>query len=365
MGVILGALIFVSLFLAAQPQRKDSMENDLKASSLKNYTCPFGVLEFLHWDHSWNNHKYSSAPDLAKAVSLMRQAGAGWVRVDFLWSDIEPQEGRFDFGKYDRIVDLLSAGGIHVLGILHYSADWASSCGKWNCPPKDNKLFVNYATAVIKRYKSRVKYWEVWNEPDSATYWKQQDGLKTYCLLLKEVYIAAKQVDPECKILNGGIANGPSSINNLYAHGAKDYFDILNIHFFENPLHGKAVIKAVVNYPKLAYKIMLRNADGNKKIWITEIGCPGIKRGMKVNNWWLGDNPTERQQAVWLKEVYSQLLKDKHVEKIFWAFFRDTKKHWDNGIDYFGLVRWDFSKKPAFKAYRQCFDEWDKRVSRR
>ena len=84
---------------------------------------PFGVLEFLHWSHPWNNNKYSKRVDLEKTISLMQSAGVGWVRVDFLWGDIEPKKGEFDFAKYDRIVELLKSKGIHILGILHYSVD--------------------------------------------------------------------------------------------------------------------------------------------------------------------------------------------------------------------------------------------------
>jgi len=322
-----------------------------------NMNNPFGVLEFLHWNHSWNNYKYSNNLDLEKTISLMQSAGVGWVRVDFLWSDIEPLEGKFDFFKYDHVVELLWSKGIHILGILHYSTDWASSCGQWNCAPKDNKIFVKYAVKVIKRYKSKVKHWELWNEPDSAVYWKQQDSLKSYCVLLKDVYIAAKKIDPDCKILNGGLANGLASVNHLYDNGARDYFDILNIHFFQSPMDPDA-IKAVASYPKLAYKIMKRNGDVDKKIWLTEIGCPGVKKGLKTDNWWMGKNPDESQQAKWLKDVYVELLKSPQVEKIFWAFFRDTKNHWENGVDYFGLVRWDYSRKPSFKAYQECFKKW-------
>ena len=336
---------------------KSKTKDDPVILSKINFDNPFGVLEFLHWNHSWNNYKYPSDRDLERSISLMQKAGVGWVRLDFLWSDIEPREGKFDFAKYDGIVQLLKSRGIHVLGILHYSTDWASSCGNWNCPPKENKVFIKYATRVIERYKDQVKYWELWNEPDSPTYWKEQDGLKSYCALLKEVYIAAKQVDPECKILNGGIANGASSVNHLYDNGAKNYFDILNIHFFQNPLHPGS-IKAVQNYPKLVYKIMRRNGDANKKIWITEIGCPGVKRGLSADNWWLGENPSESKQAKWLKDVYTELLKNPHVEKVFWAFFRDTKNHWNNGVDYFGLVRWGFSRKSSFYAYQECFRKW-------
>ena len=350
-------LTFSGLF-AGEILLKSKMKDNSVILNKENFDNPFGVLEFLHWNHPWNNYKYPGNRDLEKSISLMQSAGAGWVRLDFLWEDIEPAEGKFDFAKYDLIVKLLKDKGIHILGILHYSTNWASSCGEWNCPPKDNKVFVNYASKVIQRYKHQVKYWELWNEPDSPAYWKQQDSLKSYCSLLKDVYLEAKKIDPHCKILNGGIANGLASINHLYDNGAKDYFDILNLHFFQSPLHGKNALKAVASYPKLAYKIMARNQDKDKKIWITEIGCPGVKSGLKTENWWMGDNPNEAQQAQWVKEVYTELLKNSQVEKIFWAFFRDTKNHWKNGVDYFGLMRWDYSRKPSFYAYRRCFDKW-------
>lgn len=351
-------LLMLSMGWAKEISPEQKIANDLILDKT-NIDSPFGVLEFLHWNHSWNNYKYSSSYELEKTVSLMQNAGVGWVRLDFLWSDIEPEEDKFDFSKYDYLVELLRNKGIHILGILHYSTDWASSCGQWNCAPKDNKIFVKYAAEVIKRYKTKVKHWEVWNEPDSATYWQQQDGLKSYCILLKDVYLAAKNIDPDCKILNGGIANGLTSINHLYDNGAGGYFDILNIHIFQSPIN-RGAIKAVTSYPKLAYKIMKRNGDGNKKIWITEIGCPGVKRGLRTNNWWMGRNPSESQQAKWLKEVYSELLKNKQVEKIFWAFFQDTKNHWENGVDYFGLVRCNYSRKSSFNAYQECFEKWKK-----
>jgi len=346
--------LFLGTILVTQ-----AVAGDLKQGKEENLQNPFGVLEFLHWNHSWNNYKYPDRKSLEKVAALMREAGAGFVRLDFLWEDIEPKEGDFNFSKYDTIVEVLSKNNINILGILHYSTNWSSSCGKWNCPPVDNKLFLNYVSGVITRYKHKVKYWEVWNEPDSSTYWNPQDGLRSYCKLLKDVYIQAKKVDPNCKILNGGLSAGLDSVNKLYDNGAKDYFDILNIHIFESPLNANS-IKAVSAYPRLAYKIMSRKGDSRKKIWVTEIGCPGVRKGLKANNWWMGKNPNEAEQAGWVKKVYTELLKDKNVEMVFWAFLRDCKGHWDNGVDYFGLLRWNFSRKPSFKAYKNCFNNWKK-----
>lgn len=350
----IGRIIFLACIFNIVFYGKTMVEAGAEDPNMNN---PFGVLEFLQWNHSWNSYKYASAADREKSIELMKEAGVGWVRMDFLWQDIEPKEGVFNFNQYDQIVELLAKNNMHILGILDYSVGWATVCNKWNYPPKDNRLFVKYAAKVIQRYKDKIKHWEVWNEPDSSVYWSNQDGLKSYCALLKDVYIAAKKIDPDCKILNGGLANGLASVNRLYDNGAKNYFDILNIHFFESPLH-RGGIKAVAVYPNLAYKVMSRNGDGNKKIWITEIGCPGVKKGIKTNNWWMGKNPTEKQQSEWVKKVYAELLKDKHVEKVFWAFFRDCSGHWDNGVDYFGLVRWDYSRKPAFKSYQDCFNNW-------
>jgi hypothetical protein len=355
--VLFLAGIFYTSAVSRKIDRAYSYTQSLGKDRNVNMQSPFGVLEFLHWNHAWNNYKYPGKKELDSVVDLMKEAHVGWVRMDFLWGEIESEQGKFNFDKYDYIVDLLSKNDINILGLLDYSADWASSCGKWNCPPVDNKSFVNYAVKIASRYKARIKYWEIWNEPDSSTYWQMQDGLKSYSVLLKDVYIAMKEVDPDCKILNGGLAKGISSVNHLYDNGAGEYFDILNIHVFKSPLNLQA-IKGITAYLGLVDKIMKRNGDTHKKIWITEIGCPGVKKGLKVKNSWMGQNPDETVQAEWLKQVFTELIKEETVEKIFWAFFRDCRGHWNNGIDYFGLVRWDFSKKPAFWAYEECFKNW-------
>ncbi len=320
---------------------------------------PFGVLEFLHWNHLWNNYQYPDQKSLEKTISLMKEAGVGIVRVDFIWQDIEPVQGKVDYAKYDAMVELLFRNNIEILGILDYTADWASPEKKWNYPNPDNSLFIKYASGVVQRYKDKVKYWELWNEPDSHIYWNPQDGMKAYVGLLKELYVALKKIDPYCRILNGGLANGLTSVNRLYDNGAQGYFDIMNIHIFETPIDLIAIKRAKA-FLERTKKVMARNGDADKKIWVTEIGCPGVKRGVRVKNWWMGKNPSEKLQANWVRQVYFGLLKEKSLEKVFWAFFRDTKEHWRNGTDYFGLIRNDFSKKPSFDAYKEAFQKWNK-----
>lgn len=344
---------------AANDADGDAVPDALDPSPLdwreKGYD-PFGVLEFLSWDHDWNSHKYDAGA-LERVVALMKEAGVGMVRLDFLWQDIEPAPGEYHFEKYDRIVDVLTRNQIRILGLLGYSASWAGPV--WNGPPEKDATFVRFAKKVIARYKNRVKYWEVWNEPDSRTYWEPQDEMKRYTRLLKKVFSAAKSADPSCKIVLGGMtAGGYYAIKNVYRQGGKNYFDVANIHPFVDPLRDDRISKVRSIY-KNVRRLMDQNGDADKKIWFTEIGAPGIRPGEPDKGWWEGTSPGEEQQADWVKEIYEE-MPSWDVEKIFWAFFRDNHEHFKSAVDYFGLIRWDFSPKPAYAGYQREAQVWNK-----
>ena len=321
----------------------------------KEKNTPFGVLAFLSWNHDWNNFKYSKK-DLEEGVKLLKELGVSFVRIDFYWQDIEPQKGKFDFGKYDYITKLLCENNIKILAILDYCADWAGKF--WNGPPENLDNFVNFAKKVVKRYKNKIKYWEIWNEPDSSIYWQPQDEMKTYLRLLKKTYKAIKEIDPSAKVLLGGLTSGGYyALKRIYEMDGKNYFDIVNIHPFVNPLRKDCVKEIKILYKNIR-KLMGKFGDEKKKIWFTEIGCPGVKKPSKKNMWWLGRSPTESEQAEFLRKVFTETPKLEFVDKVFWAFFRDCKEHFNSGVDFFGLVRWDFSKKIAFEVYRKCILDW-------
>ncbi len=48
-------------------------------------------------------------------VALMREAGVGFVTLGvFSWALLEPEPGRYDFGWFDEVLELLHDGGIAV-----------------------------------------------------------------------------------------------------------------------------------------------------------------------------------------------------------------------------------------------------------
>src|SRR5688572_6757420 len=152
-------LWFFVLMMTSVPRPAPAVESDARDNP-----SAFGSLAFFAWDHAWNNYQYRALKDVEKDVARMKEAGVGFVRMDFLWSDIEPEQGRFDFERYDSIVNAIRQAGIGVLGVLHYNPSW--KIGPWNQPP-DPQAYEAYARAVVHHFKNRVRYWEIWNEPRS------------------------------------------------------------------------------------------------------------------------------------------------------------------------------------------------------
>lgn len=322
---------------------------------------PFGIVEFLSWDHPWNR-RHNASENLAKTLASIKEVGASTVRFDFLWSDIEPKEGQFDFSRYDPLMEALAKNNIKVLALLLYSPAWDGS--DWRQAP-DPKLYCRYARAVAGRYKKVVRDWEIWNEPDHPDFWQPQDQMRTYVQLLKRAYTDLKKEDPSCIVHLGGLSNAlPGCLKNIYEQGAREFFDVVGLHAFANPLQPEAVVGLRSLYDEIL-SVMRANKDAEKKIWLTQISCPGMIRPEDAEPWWLRPNLTEEQQAVWLKNVFQEALKWPNIGKLFWSFLRDTDRHFNSGVDYFGLLRHDFSKKPAFVAYQDLVLAWHDSVQRK
>jgi len=314
---------------------------------------PFGLLAFLHWNHDWN--KFHFPPHLLKkAVEQIRDLGVGLLRMDILWSDVYAGPHQTNFSRYDDLITLIRSHDIQILGLLHYNKSHSNAQGEnWNHPPDSFEEFAGYVADTVAHFKGQVDHWEIWNEPNHPVYWSgPKDRLKTYSELLRLSYQAAKSANSNAFVLNGGLAQPVvEDTRNLYENGAKDFMDALSIHPFMDPLSPSPqkefdeTIRAVEN-------IMSTYGDSKKKIWITEMGCPGVPIEKTAANWFQGHGLSEGQQAAWLEKQFGFLKNHPSIEKMFWAFYRDTGDIIKEGADDLGLVRFDFTPKPAFQAFK-------------
>src|SRR5262245_34924639 len=94
---------------------------------------PYGVLAFLDWNHDWNDQMYNTPMKIERAAAMMQKGGIRFVRQVISWDEVEQAKGKFDFSKYDQILDTLEEHDLRTLGVLCYTATWTGK--EWNSAP--------------------------------------------------------------------------------------------------------------------------------------------------------------------------------------------------------------------------------------
>ena len=96
--------------------------------------------------------------------------------------------------------------------------------------------FEAWVRPIIERYKGKVKYWEIMNEPNALKITPPQ-----YVAYLKAAHRVIREVDPESKIVGlCGVGAYPEWTDDVLAAGGSGLFDILGFHnyIFSSPISG-------------------------------------------------------------------------------------------------------------------------------
>lgn len=215
-------------------------------------------------------HVSRSELELApKEFVRFHEAGINWVRTDFDWSRIQKKQGEWNFSHLDKLLELSRQDKINILPILDYDVAWAKPA--W----QNLDIWAEYVNKTVSRYHKDLRCWEVWNEQNHQGFWKEPSG-KNYATLLKRTYEEIKKIDPELTVLYGGTAGVPLSyIEDSYAAGAGNYFDVMNIHPYNWLGVPEDMIKQIDGLKNLMKKYNLEK----KPIWITEVGWSTAKAG--------------------------------------------------------------------------------------
>lgn len=312
-----------------------------------------------------------------KTVRMAEQAGIGWAKQQFPWSDIEPiaegeyitAGGRVDsWQKYDQIVDLYARYGIRVIARLDRAPDWARPTGsRKEHPPKDNASFGDFVYAFVDHFRGKIHYVQIWNEPNIYPEWGEQAvDPAAYVEMLKVAYQRAKEADPNVIVLSAPLAitteDSPDRRNlsdlvfldEMYEAGAADYFDILSVNAFgmDQPPSAPADPN-VLNFARtlLQRDIMARYGDTNKPVWFNEYG------------WNAAPSSFSDEQLIW-KRVTENLQADYTIDGIalarrewpwagvfnIWYFRHVGHIQPGSAAYYFRMVDVDFTPRPIYYA---------------
>jgi len=324
---------------------------------------------------------WASDEEIARDLDAVVASGATWLAAGLDWPSIERRPGVYYWdqdgrGGFDRTIRLARERGLEVFAMVAYTPTWArpADCSYSDkCPPADPDAFARFMRKAVERYAPQgVHAWQLWNEPNNATFWKPRPDPAAYTALIRAAYPVMKAADPSAVILAGGFSPGgtdPSGstvspvefLTGMYRAGARGYFDALGHHpySFDHgafPFNGHPMNGFVQT--ALLHDVMAARGDGGKRIWATEAGAPtGTAPGFSV---------TEAQQVRYLNEYldgwggwvnfrypdHRQASVDfaPFTGPLLWYQLRDQGTDPADREQNFGLLRHDGSAKPAYTA---------------
>ena len=335
---------------------------------------PFGVNTFLQ--NEADPHKRRLA------MEMLAHAGFGWIRQEFPWEDIEIH-GPGDFmdrrhdpprsawEKYDHIVDLAEAHDIQVIARLSNPPVWSRAAGDDAgpfAPPDDLDAFGDFVETVVRRYKGRIHYYQIWNEPNIYPEWGEQPvDAAEYVELLKVAYTRAKAVDPDAVIIAGALAatieldRHPHGLTDalflqqMYDAGAAPYFDVLSMQgygLWSGP-YDRRMQPRVLNFSRPLYirDVMVRNGDAHKPIWLSEMAWNALPPNSALPPAY--GQVSEAQQARYAVQAYYRLQSEwpwLGVASYWFLKQADDREREINPQYYFRLLEPDFTPLPVYGA---------------
>lgn len=297
---------------------------------------------------------------LARQITMAKNAGFAAIRIDVDWSAIEPVRGVRNWSNTDRVVNAIIAQGLCPLGVAAYTPTWATEPGNRarssHYRPANPATFASFVQAAASRYRTSVRAWEIWNEPNLASFYSPSADAVSYGELLKASHTAIKKVDRNLLVLSGGLApatdNGldiaPTTfLTSLYARGFNKYLDAVAMHPYTYPSLPDDPSSAEWNAAMQMWPmhdLMTAHGDGGKRIWITESGAPTGTARVAVSE--AVQAETVRivvevaQQTPWLGPVFVYSIQDAGADK------SDPEQN-------FGLYRHDGTSKASVQVTRR------------
>ena len=230
----------------------------------------------------------SPIPSVFFGLHIHRGGGIPWPLAPFgtwrlwdanvVWPWLEPKRGEWHFEALDALVALAEQHHVEILLPLGRSPTWASARPadppKWvpgyAAEPANVDDWREYVRTVAVRYKGRVHYYEIWNEPNARNFYTG-----TVEAMVNLVRVAArelKDVDSSAKIVSpSAVADvGIPWLEAFLSDGGGQYVDIIGFHFYVDWQPPEAMVPLIAK----VQAVMAQHGVRDKPLWNTEAGWP-------------------------------------------------------------------------------------------
>jgi Glycosyl hydrolase family 10 len=262
------------------------------------------------------------------------------------WGEVEPESGRFVFDRVDKYVDAAARHGASVLFTLGSTPRWASARPDEPCSygfgcaaePADMAHWERYIQTLARRYKGKVAYYEVWNEPHPGQVFQGHRGFYTGNLAsLVELARRAKKVlsveDPQAVLLTPGFVNRLPLLERYLAEGGAQWAQGLAYHLYASGdrqfLEQLRELRAILARQGVSHWPILNTESGFDRVDPLHPAPPGFQ-------------PRDANTAA---ALHARVL----ILGAFAGLKASYQHGWDNGAS--GMVTRDLKPTPTLAAH--------------
>jgi len=256
-------------------------------------------------------------PDVLDKVS---QDGIGWIRIDFLWSVVQPAPNEWDWSIYDSLVAEAQNRGLQILGILKDTPSWAT-LGSPGTGVPDPVAWQRFCFRAARRYRHSINAWELWNEPNLPRFWEgsRQDYINVILLpgarAIHEADFAALAAGPALAHLQSG--HWDTWLKECLTAG-RDVLDVATHHLYPSSCSHTTVTKALDRggsfpwNPPSVKKVLKKAGWFGRPFWLTETGMSSERCGQHdqagfytnlLNDWFRTDRDMSWMDRIFFYEI--------------------------------------------------------------
>jgi polysaccharide biosynthesis protein PslG len=294
-----------------------------------------------------------------KDLDMIAAAGLKFIRMDFVWHDIERTKGIYDWSAYDELTSNLKKRGLRALYILDYSNPLYENVvdskdpltGESRrgiaapCHTESVEAFARWAAAAATRYKGNGIIWELWNEPN-ITFWMPAPDVAQYLKLVFATCKAVRAADPGAVIIGPATSQVPLPfIESFLSSGIMQHIDAVSVHPYRD--YSKPPETASEDYTKIRELIDRYSAGGKSKIPVisSEWGYASATKGISVSV----------QASFIVRMQLANLLYG--IPLSIWYDWKNDGKDPGNFEHNCGTVTFDLEPKPAYEAVKTMNSE--------
>lgn len=105
-------------------------------------------------------------------LDLVNDVGADWIRIDFIWAFVEPEQDVFDWARYDRLISDSKERNLRIFATISGTPAWATSGAEGSGVPSQVDDWFDICYRAAARYRGQVEAWGMWNEPNLDHFWE-------------------------------------------------------------------------------------------------------------------------------------------------------------------------------------------------